>query len=285
MKHLSLFESVEQIAKLGSIRAAAEIQSITSTALNRQIIALEEELGQPLFERLPRGVRLNTAGEIFLSHAKHQIKDFERLKVQLADLSGIRRGHVTIASTKAAMPHFLPAQIRNYLNQHPQVSFKVNPCDIESAQTQLSDLEADLAIVFEPLHRREFQTLESIDQEVVALFRKDHPLAAKKGLLRLSECFQYPLAAPADVTGVRNILELAVQKNSQLRMEISIESEDSQFLLKSIAQSDLVTFDVPLGLSKKSLEHNGLVWRSIHPNDLIKGYLYIGHLKQNKIKI
>jgi len=104
MKHLELLKSVEHVARLGSIRAAAEALAITSTALNRQIIGLEDEMGQPLFERLPRGVRLNTAGEMFLMYARQQISDFERLKVQLADLSGVRRGHVTIASTRAAIP-------------------------------------------------------------------------------------------------------------------------------------------------------------------------------------
>ncbi len=285
MRHLDLFESIEQIARLGSIRAAAEAQSITSTALNRQIIALEEELGQPLFERLPRGVRLNTAGEMFLIHSRQQVRDYERLKSQLADLSGVRRGHVTIASTKAAILYFLPLQIKNYLQQHPLVSFRVNPCDIETAQEQLANLEADLAIAFEPLHRREFQTIESIDQEIVAIFDKDHLLAQKKGKLRLSDCFQHPLAVPAKLTGVRSILDLAVQRKSELKMEIAVESEDSQFLLNTVRASNLVTFDIPLGLSKSSLEHNGLMWRPIHSADVVKGYLYVGHLKNRSLSV
>ena len=285
MRHHSLFESVEQIARLGSIRAAAEAQSITSTALNRQIIALEDELGQPLFERLPRGVRLNVAGEMFLIHARQQVRDFERLKVQLDDLSGVRRGHITIASTKAAIPYFLPQQINSYLSEHPKVSFQVNPCDIETAQEQLINLEADIAIVFEPLHRREFQTIESVDQEIVAVFNQHHPLAKIDGPVRLSECFQFPLAVPATVTGVRSILDLAVQKKSQLQMQISVESEDSQFLLNMARTSDQVTFDIPLGLSKSSLERNGLKWRPVHLSDIPTGYLYVGHLKNRSLSI
>ena len=285
MRHLDLFESVEQIARLGSIRAAAEAQSITSTALNRQIIALEAELGQPLFERLPRGVRLNTAGEMFLIHARQQLRDYERLKGQLADLSGVRRGHVTIASTKAAIPYFLPAQINNYLHQHPFVSFKVNPCDIETAQEQLANLEADIAIAFEPLQRREFQTIDSVDQEIVAIFANDHALAESDGPVRLSECFQHPLAVPAELTGVRRILETAVQQKNELRMEISVESEDSQFLLNTVRSSKLVTFDIPLGLSRSSLDRNGLKWRPIHSADVAKGYLYVGHLKNRSLSV
>lgn len=285
MRHLDLFDSVEQIARLGSIRAAAEAQSITSTALNRQIIALENELGQPLFERLPRGVRLNIAGEMFLIHARQQVRDYERLKTQLADLSGMRRGHVTVASTKAAIPYFLPQQINSYRAHHPKVSFKINSCDIETAQDQLTNLEADIAIVFEPLHRQKFQTIESIDQEIVAVFNQHHPLAKNDGPVRLSECFQYPLAMPARVTGVRSILDVAVQKKSQLEANISVESEDSQFLLNMVRGSDQVTFDIPLGLSKSSLQRNGLKWRPVHNADIPKGYLYVGHLKNRTLSV
>jgi DNA-binding transcriptional LysR family regulator len=58
MRHLTHLIYIEIIARAGSIRKAAETLSITSTALNRRVLALEEELGEPVFERLPRGVRL-----------------------------------------------------------------------------------------------------------------------------------------------------------------------------------------------------------------------------------
>ena len=285
MRHLSLFESVEHISKLGSIRAAAEAQSITSTALNRQIIALEEELGQPIFERLPRGVRLNVAGEMFLILAREQLRGFERLRSQLADLSGVRRGHITIASTKAAIPYFLPMQIKAYLNEHPLVSFKINPCDIETAQDQLIKLEADLAIVFEPLHLQDFQIIESIDQQIIAIFDQNHPLASTKGNVRLSECLQYGLALPAKVTGVRNLLDIAIQRKSISNMSVTVESEDSQFLLSAVRQTELITFDIPLGLSAGSLERNGLKWRPIHSNDVPSGLLYLGQLKNRSLSV
>lgn len=284
MKHLNLYESVEEIGRLGSIRAAAESLSITSTALNRQIIALEDELGQPIFERLPRGVRLNTAGEMFLIHAREHLRDYDRLKSQLADLSGIRRGHVTIATTKAAMPYFLPQQIHEYQAQHPGVSFKINPCDIETALVQVTDMQADMAMVFEPMLRREFEVIDSIQQEVVVLFAKDHPLAKSRDSVRLSECLQYQLALPADVTGVRSLLERAVQR-SQQSMMIAIESEDSQFLLNTTRLGELITFDIPLGLSRKSLEKKNLSWRKIDRNDINHGRLYLGQLKNRNLSV
>ena len=94
MRHLLPYKYIEEIAKAGSIRKAAETLAITPSALNRRLLSIEEELGTALFERLAVGVRLNTAGEILLKHIRSQMSDLERVKSQISDLSGHRRGHV-----------------------------------------------------------------------------------------------------------------------------------------------------------------------------------------------
>jgi DNA-binding transcriptional LysR family regulator len=93
MRQLSYIES---IAKAGSIRKAAETLAITSTALNRRVLALEEELGEPVFKRPPRSVRLSTAGGLLLHHIRRQLSEYEKLKSQIVDLSGERQGHVRL---------------------------------------------------------------------------------------------------------------------------------------------------------------------------------------------
>ena len=82
--------------------------NITSSALNRRIQGFEAEFGAQIFERLPRGVRLNPAGELLMQHIRSQLIDLERIRGQVADLSGERRGHVSIACSQALNPIFLP---------------------------------------------------------------------------------------------------------------------------------------------------------------------------------
>ena len=109
MQNLRIYKYVDKIAKTGSIRQAAEQLYITPSALNRRLLALEQELGVKVFERLGRGVRLSTAGELFIDHIRKHLSETETLKSQIEDLSGLRRGHVTIACTQAALPFFIPA--------------------------------------------------------------------------------------------------------------------------------------------------------------------------------
>ena len=84
MRHLRDFEFIEAVIRAGSIRKAAEDMNITASALNRRINRFEEEFGYEIFERLPRGVRLNPAGELVLHHIRAQRSDFARLQSQVA---------------------------------------------------------------------------------------------------------------------------------------------------------------------------------------------------------
>ena len=58
MRHLKVWRYIDEVARTGSIRQAAERLNVTASALNRRLQDVEKELGTPLFDRLPRGVRL-----------------------------------------------------------------------------------------------------------------------------------------------------------------------------------------------------------------------------------
>jgi DNA-binding transcriptional LysR family regulator len=74
MKYLKTFELIEAVMRAGSIRKAAEDTNLTASALNRRIQNFEQEFGWPIFERLPRGMRLNPAGELLMHHCSATIK-------------------------------------------------------------------------------------------------------------------------------------------------------------------------------------------------------------------
>lgn len=107
MRHTRALNVVVEVARSGSIRRAVERLNIAPSALTRQIQDIEHELGTPLFERLSSGMRLNAAGELLVRHIKDQLADLERVRSQIADLTGVRRGHVTIACSQAFLTRFI----------------------------------------------------------------------------------------------------------------------------------------------------------------------------------
>src|SRR6516225_1461277 len=89
-----LLTYVDAVARHGSIRKAADMLNVASSALNRQILELEMDLGTALFERLPRGVRLTAAGEVFLGYARQAISQLKVVESQVQQLRGLIRGQV-----------------------------------------------------------------------------------------------------------------------------------------------------------------------------------------------
>lgn len=282
MKHLLPLTYIDAVVKAGSIRKAAGTLAITSTALNRRILALEDELGVPIFERMARGVRLTTAGEILIHHIRGQLTDMERVKSQIADLSGERRGHVSIACSQALLPYLLPEQIAIYRGKNPGVTFGVLLRDRAAAEQALVDFSADLVLVFEPVRLLEFQNLLSIRQPLHAVMAAAHPLAQQQSV-RLRECLRYPVVLPTENFGVRHLLEAAVRRTSQTLNPVVV-SDSFEFLRNHAVAENVVAFQIPIGLPALD-EQAGVVSRVVDRRDVPSGLLYFGQLRGRTLPV
>jgi len=281
MRHLQTLTLIEAVSKAGSIRKAAEDMNITSSALNRRIQNFEEEFGAPIFERLPRGVRLNPAGELLIQHIRSQVADLDRVRSQVADLSGLRRGHVSIACSQALQPYFMPAQIAAYRAEHPGVSFSVHVRDRDAAEEDLLAFESDLALVFEPIHLGDFDVLLRVEQPVFAVMARDHPLAAKKRL-RLRDCLGFPHVVPPKRIGIRYLLDLAVARMTQ-KMEPIAEADSFEFMRHYVQHEQAVGFQFPIGLNLRGDDR--LVFRALPKSDITYGNLTLMQMKGRILSI
>lgn len=281
-RHLIPLLYIDAIARAGSIRKAAETLAITSTALNRRLLSFEEELGVPIFERLPRGVRLSTAGELLIAHIRHQVSDFEKLRSQIADLSGQRRGHVQIACSQALLPFFLPEQISRYRHDHPAVTFGVSVRDRAAAEQALVDLSADIALIFEPVRLREIQVLVTVRQPLHAVMAEDHPLAGRE-VVRLRDCAPFPVALPTAHYGVRHLIDLALHRSS-VDLLVAVESDSFEFLRRLPRREHLVSFQIPVGLPIQSPDE-GIVSRKVDTRDVPEGLLYLCQLRGRTLPV
>jgi len=274
MKLLSQLRYIDVVAKKGSIRKAADSLNITSTALNRRILSLEEEIGSPLFERLPQGVRLNTAGELLIQHIRKSISDLSRVTSQIADLSGVRSGHVTIASGAEIVGNFLPRRIAAYRQDFPDVSFEILRRPPEAAMKALSDFNADFALIFGPVPASEFQILLSVDIAVVVAMTKAHPLASLPEL-SLFDCASYPAILPADGSGLYDVL-LNAQRLRGVTLTNAITSESFEFMAHYAQEEEVISFMLALdGLSKQDAGYQTIIRKPLRAADAIEGRLHI----------
>ena len=279
MKHLRTLAYVAEVARAGSIRRAASRLNLTPSALTRHVQDVEHELGTPIFERLPQGMRLNAAGELLIRHIRDQIADLERVRSQIADLSGVRRGHVALACSQAFTIRVVPDEVGTYRGRFPQVSFTVQVRDYARAAAALVALEADLALVLQPPPSAELQLYVG-QQPVHALMRAGHPLATGTGPVRLRDCLAHPLALPDHSLAIRHHIEYALARRG---MEIGsvVESGSLEFLRILALREDLVSFQVSSGIP----DDPGLRSRQIDPRALGPMTIVLAQLRGRLLSI
>jgi DNA-binding transcriptional LysR family regulator len=280
LKHLRTLNHIADIATSGSIRRTAERLNITPSALTRQIQDFERELGVPVFERLPQGMRLNAAGELLVRHIRNQVSDFERLKSQLADLTGVRRGHVMLACSQAFADHILPKEVALYRQQFPLVSFVIQNRDHALGVAALTEFKADLALLINPPPAPDMQALLAGRQPLCALMRQDHPLEGD-GPIRLRDCFAHPVAMPDASLAIRHLLDAALARK-RLRMNMQIESSSLEFLRNYVLREHVLSFQISVGIP---LEIPELHSRPIDERDMPQIDIVLGQLRGRTLPI
>lgn len=251
MHHLRYLRYVDAVARTGSIRKAAERLNIVSSAVNRRILDLEQEIGTPLFERLPRGVRLTPAGEIFVAYLRRALADVDRVKSEMEDLKGLRRGVVRIASIEGLAAHFLPDLISDFQRKHPKIAFGIDICGRNEVIKRVKNFEADLGLVFNPPPDADLRHLAEVERRLCAFVSSDHPLADRSSV-RLSECVEYPLALPDQSLGGRILLDKFLSKRS-LKLEPNLESNSYELMRNFALQTGGVYFQISTGVPQQSM--------------------------------
>jgi DNA-binding transcriptional LysR family regulator len=282
MKNLRIFRYVDEVARCGSIRKAAEQLNVTSSAVNRRIMDLEEELGAQLFERWPRGVRLTAAGEVFVGFLRQQDGDVERMKSQIEELKGLRRGTVRIACSQALAIDFLPRQIAEFRKRYSLVNFDVQVLDHEHAMEALASYAVDLVLVFRPPFLANFQPLMAVEQRLVAVMGAEHPLAEKR-TLRLSDCTRHPVAIARRGFGGRQLIDDFCARTG-LRFQIVAESNSFELLRALVTYAGVISFQIRIG-APASGNKLGIVTRDIDDRDLARDRLVLGQLRGRTLPV
>ncbi|WP_456390399.1 LysR family transcriptional regulator [Profundibacter sp.] len=282
MRHLQVLKYVEKIARTGSLRSAAEELGITASALNRRILGIEQELGVQIFERHPAGLRPNIAGEILLKYIRDQIADMDRVKSRIADLSGMRAGHINIATTREVVQYFLPDLIKHHLSEFPAVTFGVNLHERGEAESSLLDNTNDIAIVFEPIHLKELQTVYAGTQQLFCIMSASHPLASKESL-KIYDCIDFPLLLPKHPEGIRQVLDVIAGKIG-ITLEPALESNSLDLLRLMSQDSEALSFSLAINL-RPDLEKDRLVSVPLDMSANQAGVLVAGYLRGRTLPV
>lgn len=270
MRHLQSFNYVKMIAERGSIRGAAEHFTISPSALNRHIQTLESELGIQIFERLKRGVRLSTEGELFYQFAQNQLANFEHLKSQIDNVKGLRTGSVRVGISSDLSRRFIHRLIASYQEDHPNVAFEVIPIERNLLDETLADNRIDFALCYQPVLGRDLQIIHAVETPVCAAHPVGVPIESKSGL-RLYDLLDHPVVMPPSDSALRLQIQSACEKMN-LELAVKMECTDPLEHLRVTHQSR-TAFVLELPEDRQTFEIAGFKLTELSAIDVPRGFV------------
>ena len=172
----------------GSFTAAAEELGYTPSGITHMMNALEEELGMVLLRRTRRGVTLTEAGKSLIGTLRRIAVEADRLEEEVAELRGLKRGHVAIATGASFGRFVLPQVISRFHERYPNITLELHE-DSSSVRANIAQRRLGLAF----LTRQEYDTdfISLCRDDMLAIVSEGHPLAQKESVT-LAQLAAYP---------------------------------------------------------------------------------------------
>ena len=181
------FRCFDEVARRGSVRKAAETLHLTPAAVNQQVLNFEQLVGVPLFDRLPRGMQLNSAGEIMIAAVRRSQRDFDSALSQVEDLRALRRGHVNAGVSHSTAEYLLPGVIQSVQRSHPGITFSVRSGNGEALLRWVANGEVDVAYCLRRQPPPGVEEVRAVPQHLGVVTAPGHPLAQGGALVRLKD--------------------------------------------------------------------------------------------------
>lgn len=177
---LAQLRSLREVSRTLNFTRAAERLNLTQSAVSHQLKALEAELGEPLFARAGRGVRLTEAGQTALEHAERVLEEVEALRQRLTGRGGGPAGRVKAAAATQAFVHLFVPLFEEFMRSHPgvEVGFRATSGTDQTVADILSGA-ADVGFASLPVYSPALATQELFEDELLVVVGHAHPWAGR----------------------------------------------------------------------------------------------------------
>lgn len=217
------------VAETLNFTRAAERLHLTQSAVSHQIKALEEELGEPLFIRAKRGVKLSQAGKTALEYVERILDEADALTESISGREHAPTGRVRAAAATQAFVHLFASLFESFMRTHPgvELSFRTT---VSTDQTVADILNgaADVGFASMPVYSPALQVTELFEDELVLIVGRAHPLAGKREAT-VEEIERERLILFERGASIRRATE-DFFKRVHIRPELALESNDTYFI-------------------------------------------------------
>jgi len=229
---LAYFESVSR--HLHFTRAAEEL-NVAQPSVSQQIRKLETELGAPLFHRMKRHVALTEAGKTFLPHARAVLQRVDEARLEVQELSGLRRGTLAVGAPPSVGTHLLPRALAAFSSRHPGIALAFREAGSRTLLGLLEQGELDMAVVIQPIRHPALETRPLLEEELLLAVPRRHPLASGQRRVRLAQLREEPFVLLREGAYDLRDQTLAACRRSGFDPVVALDGGEMDSMLRFVA--------------------------------------------------
>jgi DNA-binding transcriptional LysR family regulator len=222
-----------EVAREGSVRKAAVRLNVAASAVNHQILELEDSLGVALFERRPSGLKLSAAGELLIHRVRIWQMEFNQTRAAIDDLQRLRRGKIRLAAISGLVSDFVPRVIQRFSQAHPLITYEIEVGTADEIADMLDAGKADICLTFDVPPRRPFKRVASLVSRIGVAVAPNH-MFAKRTALRLYDLIDTSVAIPSRSAALRDFIAVS-ESTGAFQLSMKVESNSIE-IVKSLAR-------------------------------------------------
>jgi DNA-binding transcriptional LysR family regulator len=177
---LRQLEILQAIAETGSFTASGRKLHVSQSAISRQILLLEEELGEPLFLRVGRTVKMTPAAESLVQLGKRVFQDVRETIGVITDRTRELRGTLRLSGGMTVCLYVFPPLLKHLRRVHPQLDVRLTVTTAERSVQEIRAGRVDAGLLTLPMDESDLVTMPVMREELLVVTPPGHPLARRR---------------------------------------------------------------------------------------------------------
>ena len=266
------------LAETESFTKAAQINSVTQSAVSQQISSLERIFKSLLIERSKKKFRLTREGQVLYDYSKQIIQTYESLHSKLQDLKDIISGTIRVATIYSIGLHDLPPYIKKFMKNYPTVNVHVEYRRANQVYDDVLSNVVDLGLVAYPQKDSKLEIVPLRKEPLVLICHPQHTLAKQKSVKLKSLAGQKIIGFEPDIP-TRKALDKILREHG---VDVKVVMEfDNVETVKRAVEIDAGLSIVPLGTVTQEIAKNTLIAMEIEDGEFYRPLAAI--YKKNKV--
>lgn len=180
---LRQLEILQAIAETGSFTACGRKLHVSQSAISRQVALLEEELGEPLFLRTGRQVRMTPAAESLVQLGQRVFQDVRDTVGAITDRTHALRGTLRLAGGMTVCLYVFPPLLKHMKRVHPQLDIRLTVAIAGRSVEEIRAGRVDAGLLTLPVEESDLVTVPVMREELLLVTPPTHPLARKRRIV------------------------------------------------------------------------------------------------------